>query len=113
MGAWAEHVGGSNIEFRVVLPDGAEDLEIAAHRFLQGLSEEHWKLLDKELSARVLAPRGGLHSACINSGDLTKNLAVPLVSETSILLAHHLPIMDVADILINGQVVGSATFELK
>jgi hypothetical protein len=86
---------------RVVLPEGADDLEIAAHRFLQGLSEEHWKLLDKELSERVLAPRGGLHSACINSGDLTKNLAVPLVREASILLAHHLPIMDVADIMIN------------
>src|SRR4029078_7540595 len=55
---------------RVVLPDGADDLEIAAPPLLARPSEEHWKLLDKELSARVLAPRGGLHSACINSGDL-------------------------------------------
>jgi hypothetical protein len=98
---------------RVVLPDGADDLEIAAHRFLGGLTEEHWQLLDKELSARVLAPRGGLHSACINSGDLTKNLAVPLVRETSMLLAHHLPIMDVADILINECGEQAATHSLS
>jgi serine/threonine protein kinase len=86
---------------RVVLPDGVDDLEVAAQRFLVALSDEHWKLLDKELSERVLAPRGGLHSACINSGDLTKNLAVPLVREAGVLLAHHLPIMDVADILMS------------
>ncbi|MEI7683434.1 MAG: tubulin-like doman-containing protein [Planctomycetota bacterium] len=85
---------------RVVLPDGEDDLERAALRFLQSLSVEHWQLLDKELSERVLVPRGGLHSACINSGDLTKNLALPLVREASVLLAHHLPIMDVADILL-------------
>ncbi len=86
---------------RVVLPEGENDLERAALRFLRSLSVEHWKLLDKELSERVLMPRGGLHSACINSGDLTKNLAVPLVREASVLLAHHLPIMDVADILLS------------
>jgi hypothetical protein len=86
---------------RVILPDGADDLEIAAHRFLAHLKEEQWKQLDKELSERVLSPRGGLHSACINSGDLTRNLAVPLIREAGILLAQHLPIMDVADILTN------------
>jgi hypothetical protein len=85
---------------RVVLPDGENDLERAALRFLQKLTPEHWHLLDKELSERVLTPRGGLHSACINSGDLTKNLAMPLVREASILLASHLPIMDVADIML-------------
>lgn len=85
---------------RVVLPDGEDDLERAALRFLQSLTVEHWQLLDKELSERVLVPRGGLHAACINSGDLTKNLAIPLVREASILLAGHLPIMDVADILL-------------
>lgn len=85
---------------RVVLPDGEDDLERAALRFLQTLKVEHWQLLDRELSERVLSPRGGLHSACINSGDLTKNLAIPLVREASVLLAQHLPVMDVADILL-------------
>jgi hypothetical protein len=86
---------------RVVLPDGENDLERSAIRFLQSLTADHWRLLDKELTDRVLAPRGGLHSACINAGDLTKYLAIPLVQETSALLAQYLPVMDVADILLS------------
>ncbi|MCS7045586.1 MAG: hypothetical protein NZO58_04440, partial [Gemmataceae bacterium] len=84
---------------RVILPDNEDDLERAALRFLQNLSAEHWLQLDKELNDRVLVPRGGLQSACINSGDLTRQLALPLLQETSNLLGQHLPIMDVAQIL--------------
>jgi hypothetical protein len=84
---------------RVVLPDGEEDLERAALRFLQKLQPEHWSQLDKELHERVLAPRGGLHGACTTSGDLTRMLANPLLDEASQVLSEHLPIMDVAQIL--------------
>jgi eukaryotic-like serine/threonine-protein kinase len=86
---------------RVVLPDGEDDLERAALRFLQSLKPDQWVFLDKELNDRVLVPRGGLQAACINSGDLIRQLAMPLLQETSTILGQHLPIMDVAQILSN------------
>jgi len=61
---------------RVMLPDGELDLERAALRFLQGLHAEQWTLLDKELHERVLVPRGGLHGACMTSGDMSRYLTV-------------------------------------
>jgi hypothetical protein len=84
---------------RVVLPDGEQDLERAAIRFLQSLTAEHWQQLDKDLHERVLAPRGGLHGACMSAGDLIRSLAIPLLDEAVSLLGQHLPIMDVAQIL--------------
>jgi hypothetical protein len=84
---------------RVVLPDGESDLERAALRFLQRLAPAQWIEIDKEIQERVLAPRGGLQGACVNSGDLTRALAEPLMEETAALLGQHLPIMDVAQIL--------------
>jgi serine/threonine protein kinase len=86
---------------RVVLPDAEEDLERAAIRFLQRLTPEQWVNLDKELHERILQPRGGLHGACTQSGDLTRMLAVPLMTEALTILSEHLPIMDVAQILAN------------
>ena len=65
---------------RVVLPDDEEDLERAALRFLQSLKPDHWIQLDKELNERVLMPRGGLQAACVNSGDLIRQLAMPLLA---------------------------------
>ncbi len=84
---------------RVMLPDNEDDLERSALRFLQGLKPEQWVQLDKDLSERILTPRGGLHAACINSGDLIRQLAMPLLQETGSILGQHLPIMDVAQIL--------------
>jgi hypothetical protein len=84
---------------RVVLPDGEEDLERAALRFLQTLTAEQWLTLDTELNERVLSVRGGLQAACVNSGDLIRQLAMPLLQESSAILGRHLPIMDVAQIL--------------
>jgi hypothetical protein len=84
---------------RVVLPDGEEDLERAACRFLQRLTSEHWLELDRELHERVLMPGGGLYGACVNGGDLTRSVAVPLLDEAIGQLGRHLPIMDVAQIL--------------
>lgn len=88
-----------SVTARVVLPDGEHDLERAALLFLQTLKAEQWLQLDKELSERVLSARGGLQAACTNSGDLIRQLAMPLLRETSVILGEHLPIMDVAQIL--------------
>ncbi|HEX3314751.1 MAG TPA: tubulin-like doman-containing protein [Gemmataceae bacterium] len=94
---------------RVVLPDGEDDLERSAIKFLQGLTRDHWKILDKELTDRILTPRGGLHNACVNSGDLTKHLAIPLVQEAGVVLAQYLPVMDVADILLSETAAGGVS----
>ncbi len=84
---------------RVVLPDGEQDLERAALRFLQRVSPEQWLQLDRDLHERVLVPRGGLHAACTNSGDIMRTLIGPLLDETVTLLGQYLPIMDVAQLL--------------
>lgn len=86
---------------RVVLPEGATDLEQAALRFLQHLHSDHWMMLDKELHELVLAPRGGLHGACVAGGDLTRQLATPLLEETGKFLSKFLPQVDVAQIIVS------------
>jgi eukaryotic-like serine/threonine-protein kinase len=83
---------------RVILPEGQDDLEKAALRFLQSLPPEDWPQLDKELYEQVLQPQGGLHGACI-SGDLTRQIATPLLEAASTYLGQRLPVMDVAQIL--------------
>jgi eukaryotic-like serine/threonine-protein kinase len=84
---------------RVVLPDGEDNLERAAIRLLQGLKPDEWPELDKNLHEHVLQPRGGLHNALTTSGDLTRTLSAPLLDDAIALLGHHLPIMDVAQLL--------------
>jgi hypothetical protein len=84
---------------RVVLPEGEQDLDRAAVRFLQSLGAEQWVQLDKDLHERVLLSRGGLHGACMSGADVIRTLAVPLMDEAVSLLGQHLPIMDVAQIL--------------
>ncbi len=86
---------------RVVLPNGEEELERAAIKLLHGLKQADWHQLDKDVHQRVLQPLGGLHRACLNSGDLSRALAAPLIDEMISLLGHHLPVMDVAEILAN------------
>jgi serine/threonine protein kinase len=83
---------------RVVLPDGHDDLEHAARHFLQKLKPEHWLQLDRELQEGVLEPQGGLTGACMN-GDLTRQMAVPIIEGASKFLDRHLPTMDVAQII--------------
>jgi eukaryotic-like serine/threonine-protein kinase len=96
---------------RVVLPEGAEDLEQAALRFLQQLHADHWLMLDKELHELVLTPRGGLHGACVAGGDLTRHLAAPLLEEASKFLGKFLPQVDVAQILAS-EVTGNEAGEV-
>jgi hypothetical protein len=83
---------------RVVLPGGQSDLEQAALHFLQGLHFDQWHQLDRALHEKVLEPQGGLHGACM-SGDLTRQMTVPLMEGTTQFLNQHLPIMDVAQII--------------
>jgi hypothetical protein len=84
---------------RVVLPEGEVDLERAALRFLRRLSSEQWAQLDQALQERVLTPLGGLHTACVSSGDLSRYLALPLMNEAVSCLSEHLPVTDVAESL--------------
>ena len=84
---------------RVVLPENEQDLERAALRLLQRLTPTCRTQLDRDLHEHVLLPRGGLHGRCMNSGNISRSLAEPLVDDAIGLLGQHLPIMDVAQIL--------------
>ncbi len=83
---------------RVVLPEGVEQLETAANRFLASLNNEHWAHLDQTLQDHVLAPRKGLFPACMNTNDLIRHLAVPLVNQATSTLGDYLPVTDVAQV---------------
>lgn len=82
----------------VVLPDGEEDLDTAAHRFLNALSPEQWQQLDQGLQERVLTPLGGLHQACVGTGDLLRSLSGPLTDTAAECLGSLLPVTDVAEV---------------
>jgi eukaryotic-like serine/threonine-protein kinase len=86
---------------RVVLPEEESDLERAALRFLQKLTPAQWVELDQELNERVLVTQGGLHKACMAGGEMNRALTSPLMDEAARLLSEHLPIMDVAQIVIS------------
>ena len=47
-----------------------------------------------------MEPQGGLHGACMN-GDLTRQMALPILEGATHFLNQHLPIMDVAQIIKN------------
>ena len=77
----------------LVVVSEPQALAPTALRFLQDLNPEQWSLLDKELNERVLNARGGLQAACINSSDMIRHLAMPLLQETRAILGQHLPII--------------------
>jgi hypothetical protein len=97
---------------RVILPDGQNDLETAALRFLQTVDSSHWVQLDRELYEHVLEPQGGLHGACV-SGDLTRQLAAPLLEAANKYLSQLLPLMDVAQIIKSETESTSAGIDFK
>ena len=88
---------------RVVLPEGVDQLETAANRFLASLNDEHWAHLDQTLQDHVLAPRKGLFQACMNTNDLIRHLAVPLVNQAVATLGDYLPVTDVAQVELLGR----------
>jgi hypothetical protein len=83
---------------RVVLPEGEEQLEQSAARFLTALTEEQWLQLDQALQDQVLAPRGGLHRACLSATDPIRHLLVPLVNQAVATMSAYLPVTDVAEV---------------
>jgi hypothetical protein len=86
----------------VVLPEGDEDLERAASRFLGTITAEQWTSLDQALQDNVLGMLGGLHDACLRTGDLRRNLAVPLLDQATTFLGGILPATDVAQVELTG-----------
>jgi hypothetical protein len=87
---------------RVVLPENAKDLKTAARRFLRTLNAEHCAQLDQTAGDHVLAPAGGLLKLCLESGDIARYLAAPLLMQTLRVLSQHLPITDVAQVEATG-----------
>jgi hypothetical protein len=83
---------------RVVLPDGAADLEQAAQGFLKTLTAEQWTQLDQSIQDQVLAARDGVQKALLNTTDLIRHLLTPLISQAVSCLSSHLPITDVAQV---------------
>ncbi len=83
---------------RVVLPHGDTELVQAARRFLRSLTPDHWTQLDQAVGELVLTPRGGLRKMCLDTGDLVRYFAAPLLSQAMTCLSEHLPITDVAQV---------------
>jgi hypothetical protein len=82
----------------VVLPEGQADLERAAVRFLGRLKADQWTSLDQSLQDKVLSELGGLHAACLRTGDLARNFASPLLDQAVATLETFLPVTDVAQV---------------
>jgi hypothetical protein len=62
------------------------------------LNLEQWTQLDQSLQDGVLTALGGLHAACVGSGDLLRTLAQPLIEQASGSLGELLPVTDVAQV---------------
>jgi hypothetical protein len=82
----------------VVLPARETNLERAAQRFLATLTQEQMTQLDQSLQDHVLGIRGGLQKACLNTNDVLRHLAGPLVTQAVECLSSHLQITDVAQV---------------
>jgi hypothetical protein len=82
---------------RIVLPEGATDLEWAAARFLERVTPEQWFELDNHLQDFVLHPAGGLHRLCMTSSDLMRGLGTPLLEGAAEYLGRLLPETDVCE----------------
>ncbi|MFM7152216.1 MAG: tubulin-like doman-containing protein, partial [Gemmataceae bacterium] len=82
---------------RVVLPNGEKDLATAAKSFLSILNPDHWNQLDQSIGDAVLGPRGGLVKICMETSDLGRFFAAPMLSQAISLLSSLLPITDVAE----------------
>ena len=95
--AGASICGGPSPTVELVLPDGGEEVEWAAKRFVETVPPEAIAKLDRVLQALVLETRGGLFGACQKSGDFIQELADPLVDQAAAFLGEFLPLADVAD----------------
>jgi eukaryotic-like serine/threonine-protein kinase len=80
---------------QIRLPYGETDIEQAAGRFLQNIDTKNWTKIEEVLQGLVLAPLGGLYSICQKTSDLLRQLAGPLIDQTSAFLGQLLPMTDV------------------
>jgi eukaryotic-like serine/threonine-protein kinase len=96
--AGATLLGGPSPTVELLLPDGGEEIEWAAKRFVETVPAADLVKLDQALQALVLEPRGGLFGACQKSGDFIQELAPPLIDQTSAFLSSLLPDQDVAQL---------------
>ena len=83
---------------RVVLPRGQEHLDRSAADLLDTLPQEQHGLLESNLTATVLEPRGGLTQLCMGSADLMQQLASPLLDHATNFLGKLLPTEDVSNV---------------
>jgi eukaryotic-like serine/threonine-protein kinase len=95
--AGASICGGPSPTVELLLPDGGEEVEWAAKRFVETIQADDLIKLDQALQVLVLEPRGGLFGACQKSGDFMHELADPLIDQTSAFLGTLLPLEDVAE----------------
>src|SRR5262249_37670766 len=95
--AGASICGGPSPTVELLLPDGGEEVEWAAKRFVETVEADELAKLDQALQVLVLDPRGGLFGACQKAGDFTQELAGPLIDQTSAFLGTLLKMTDVAD----------------
>lgn len=80
---------------RMVLPEGDNDLERAAIRFLQNITAEDWQALEAYVQDYVLTPHGGLYHLCMTNADLPRTFNPILLEKASEFLDRKLAITDV------------------
>jgi hypothetical protein len=95
--AGASICGGPSPTVELLLPDGGEEVEWAAKRFVETVSADDLAKLDQALQVLVLEPRGGLFGACQKAGDFMGDLADPLIDQSSAFLGTLLTLNDVAE----------------
>lgn len=89
---------------RVVLPFAGDQIDSAAGELLTRLTSEHHARLQQVLHEAILAPHGGLVSACKTHADLMKHLGGPLVDQATAFLGDLLPAADVAEVELTSTV---------
>src|SRR5262249_31953783 len=95
--AGASICGGPSPTVELILPDGGEEVEWAAKRFVETIKPADISQLDRALQALVLESRGGLYGACQKAGDFIQELADPIVDQASAFLSTLLRMNDVAE----------------
>lgn len=83
---------------RIVLPNGEEQIDVAAAAMLTSMTREQLDRLQDVLGQLVLDPRGGLTELCAVSPDLPRMLAMPAIEQTTAFLGTILPTQDVTEV---------------
>jgi hypothetical protein len=95
--AGASICGGPSPTVEILLPDGGEEIEWAAKRFVETISPADIDQLDQTLQVLVLQPAGGLYQACQKSSTAIEEVGPHLVDQASAFLSTLLPFQEVTD----------------